>query len=207
MTTIRTKPRILNPGCCFGSPAYARVSWQRLRPPVVVRRRQALTKPDHVNFFAHVYVCISMHSMYTYVYRCTYTYIHMYARIKILRRWTLLCLSIHKWSHTCICLYVCMHVCMYVCILYFIYLYIWGCCPKFLVPEWPTSREQKSFRETFAEPSPCMILITGSFSKRKRKRERERERERERKRQTDSKSERVRERERGGVRKRETERE
>ena len=48
-----------------------------------------------------------------------------------------------------------------------------------LFPKWPTSQEKKSFRETFAEPSPCMLLITGSFSKRKRKRERERDRDRQ----------------------------
>ena len=46
-----------------------------------------------------------------------------------------------------------------------------------LVPEMATfTRKKNSFRETFAEPSPCMILITGSFSKRKRKRERDRDR-------------------------------
>ena len=35
-----------------------------------------------------------------------------------------------------------------------------------LFPKWPISQEKNSFRETFAEPSPCIILITGSFSKR-----------------------------------------
>ena len=40
--------------------------------------------------------------------------------------------------------------------------------------------KQNYFRETFAEPSLCMILIASSFSKRKRERERERERDRDR---------------------------
>ena len=57
----------------------------------------------------------------------------------------------------------------------YVYTRIYGRCPKFLVPEMATFRRKKSFRETFAEPSPCMILTTSSLSKRKRKRERERE--------------------------------
>ena len=52
---------------------------------------------------------------------------------------------------------------------------IHGCCPKFLVPEMAQLHEKQIyFRETFVEPSPCMILTTSSVSKRKGRRERER---------------------------------
>ena len=73
-----------------------------------------------------------------------------------------------------------MYAFVFTCLLVYLNLHIHGCCPKFIVPEMATFTRKKAFRETFAEPSPCMILIASSFSKRKRRRGRERERERER---------------------------
>ena len=68
-------------------------------------------------------------------------------------------------------------MCMYL----YVYICIHGCCPKFLVPE-VAAFTKKYVHETFAEPSPCMFLITSSAI----------EKERERESETDSKSERSR---------------
>ena len=77
--------------------------------------------------------------------------------------------------NTYICVYIYISECTHTCIDN-IYICIYGCCPSSLVPEMATFTRKTYFRETFTEPSPCMILITSSFSKRKRKRERARER-------------------------------
>ena len=116
---------------------------------------------------------------YTYTYTSTYAYTCTYSYAKGI------CMCIYIYMYVYVCVYVYVHICvdaclcMYIfidinCISLFVRLYVCGCCPKFLVPEMATFTRKKSFRETFAEPSPCMILITSSFGKRKRKRERER---------------------------------